>query len=238
MTPLERHNAMAKSMGAPIVERPSVNLFPVTGMTNGTAAELARRDAKAPPPSQAALKAPPAPGDDPGKLAAFDAEMRAKGLQRAPDGTFQPSAMVEVDQAALEALDKAYRAMTPKQREANRAVYRNDLRTIYEGRRNGETLAQFQARRDGTDATPLAQSHTPQQWQEGHKSVTTFDGFIPLERINVAGLSGYTLPKLIEGQQYRADVFSMLADARAAGLTQAQVDAYIRHQMKREGHVK
>jgi hypothetical protein len=55
--------------------------------------------------------------------------------------------------------------------------------------------------------------------------VQTADRFIQLERIDALILSCYTLPKLIDGQQYRADVFSMLADARAAGLTQRQIDA-------------
>jgi len=85
------------------------------------------------------------------------------------------------------------------------------------------------------DAQPPLQTHTPQQWQEGHKLVITMaDGFLPLERINAAGLSGYILPRLIEGHQYHKSVFAQLANARVAGLTQTQ----IKQQMKRDGFIK
>jgi hypothetical protein len=251
MTPLERHNVMAKSLGAPIVERPTNrSLFPVEGPTSETVAELARRETKVVPaiPAKPATAPAATPADQAARIEALDADLRAQGLQkpRAPDGRFIAKPTVaDVDQAALEALNKTWRALTPEQREANRSTWQNDLRTIFEGRKLGESLAQFQARNAGTVSAVVStappnppREFTPQQWQEGHRSVTTADGFIPMERINAAGLSGYVLPKLIEGQQYHSSVFRQLADARAAGLTQAQVDAYIKQQMETDGYIK
>lgn len=55
------------------------------------------------------------------------------------------------------------------------------------------------------------------------------------ERLNSEALSGYTLPRLVPDQTYHKSVFAELASARAAGVTQEQVNAYIRAQMRRDG---
>lgn len=260
MTPLERHNAIAKSMGVATIERP---VAPPQFHIDATVSTMVRQGAKL----EAAKPATPAvPIHDPARVAAFDAEMQAKGLQhqeqqRNPDGTFAPgrptvevsSGEIQVDQAALDALNKAYRKLPPAEREAKRAIYQNDLKTLYEGRRLGETLTHWHARAAGAPgqmaghqqayvpghepkATPPAP--TPQQWEEGHKSVTDAGGWIPHARINTAGLSGYTLPKLVANQVYDRGVFKMLSDARTAGFTQEQVNAYITAQMRRDGWIK
>lgn len=80
--------------------------------------------------------------------------------------------------------------------------------------------------------------HSPQVWAEAHVSVADKAGFIPLNRINTNGLSGYTLPKLIEGQTYHVGVFQELANARAAGVSQKQVDDFVRAGMVRDGWIK
>jgi hypothetical protein len=225
--------------------------------------DAARNGGKAPPPSQTTLPASaPSTGN---ALADFESEMKQKGLMRSdtPRSTAQTGS-IEVDPAAIEAVNARYRELAPGlNNEATQARFRalqfRDLQSCMEGRRNGEAIEAFYARigkpvpliqgeqnldslmapakvSKAAAATAAAVSpYSPQQWVEGHKSVTRDDGMIPLERINVAGLSGYTLPKLVDGQHYSATVFQGLADARAAGLTQKQVNDFFKAQMKRDG---
>jgi hypothetical protein len=249
MSPVERHNAVAKSIGAPEVARPAGPIFGPQGLTPATANEYARHDAqaaKAPPTGAPAKPAASTPAE---KIAALDAELQAAGIQktpqtpRAPDGKFVAKPTVaDVDASFIDALNKAYRALTPAEREAKRAQYRAELQEGFEGRRLGESRANFLARAAGAPAQvpsePAAQTYTPKEWKDGHKSVTDEDGWMPIDRVNPAELSGYTLPRLVEGQQFHSSVFAQLADARAAGFTQAQVDAYIKQQMKRDGFIK
>lgn len=239
MSPEERFAIVSKAVGAPVPTRPEGARFAATGMTDHTAAELARGDARA---AARAAKAPP-----PSAPAKPVAPPQGTPAERARDPAgFTPatpaSGEVQIDQAAIDKLNEVWRAMTPEQREAKRATYEHDLKTIFEGRKLGESVAQFEARKTGTTAQvpnePVEQTHTPADWEKGHASVTDKDGWIPIDRVNSAALSGYTLPKLIEGQQYHSSVFAQLADARAAGLTQAQVESYIRQQMKRDGYLE
>lgn len=252
MTPTERYNAIAKVHGAPAAERPQGARFAAQGMTDATVAELARRDGRQPGTAPPAAPAKPQT-PDPNAVANFDQEMRDKGLQsqlRDASGRFAVPPD-QVDQAGIEALSKAYSTRVSElQRsppspgrdkliEGTRALYQTELAEFYEGRKVGETRRAFDARKNGTAPTvPQPSQHTPQQWEEGHKSVTDAEGWIPMDRINANGLSGYTLPKLIEGQQYHKSVFSQLATAKAAGLTQEAVTAYITQQMKADGWIK
>lgn len=98
--------------------------------------------------------------------------------------------------------------------------------------------AGIQTRPDGRRIAVGESQHTPQAWAEGHKSVVNEHGMIPIDRINKAGLSGYVLPKVIADQHYSPEIFALLADARAEGLTQKMVDGMIRAEMKRAGWVK
>jgi len=215
--------------------------------------DAARNGGKAPPPSQTTLPASaPSTGN---ALADFESEMKQKGLMRSdtPRSTAQTGS-IEVDPAAIEAVNARYRELAPGlNNEATQARFRalqfRDLQSCMEGRRNGEGIEAFYARigkpvpliqgehnpdslmrpaKESKAAAPAVSPYSPQQWAEGHKSVTRDDGMIPLERINPAGLSGYTLPKLVDGQHYSATVFQGLADARAAGLTQKQVNDFSR----------
>ena len=245
-TPLERHNIIAKSLGAPTVERQTQNLFPVVGMTDGTAAELARRDAqaaKAPPSAAPAKAAVPTPAE---KVAALDAELQARGIQkipqapRAPDGKFVAKPTVgDIDAGFIEALNKAYRALSPADREVKRAQYEAELAEGYQGRKLGETRGNFLFRTAGQPGSdkPVVQPHVP-----GHEpkpaGAVSMDaaldvatkasnayGWAPAHAIGAPLLHGYTIPP---GREYNvAELVAGLRLARAGNLSQQQVDAII-----------
>lgn len=153
----------------------------------------------------------------------------------------------QVDQKLLDRLNEVWRNMSPEEREAKRPTYERDLASIYAGRRNGEGMKEFEARKNGTPVpkkypivpTPENPGEwTPSQWEAHHASHTDTEGQIPLERVNPAALSGYTLPRFIEGQTVTRDIFSMLAHARAAGITQDQLNAAFKSQMIADGWIK
>jgi hypothetical protein len=243
MTPVERHNAIAKSMGAPTVERQTQNLFPVTGMTDGTAAELARRDAqagKAPPSAAPAKPAVPTPAE---KVAALDAELQARGIQKIPqapralDGKFVAKATVgDIDAGFIAALTNAYRALSPADREAKRAQFEAELAEGYAGRKLGETRGNFLFRtagQPGSDA-PVVQPHVPGHEPEEAVSMdaalgkataaSNKYGFAPASAITGALLHGYKIPA---GEWHVAELVAGLRLARAGNLSQSQVDAII-----------
>jgi hypothetical protein len=216
-----RFHAIAKAHGVTVVEKPTQNLFAATGITDGTAAELARRDAtagKAPPTAQeleASHKA---------QVAEFDAEMAAKGLTVQP-GDGQRASPVDVDQAGVDALNKAFRkVMTQYQSapqsaerdriiEETRARYQTELAEFMEGRKLGEKRSEFRARKDGTPAaTPPAatpQEGTAAQWELAHKNAGCIDerGFIGMRSVNPRALSCYKIPTLLPDQIVHSSIF-------------------------------
>jgi hypothetical protein len=74
------------------------------------------------------------------------------------------------------------------------------------------------------------------------KNVANAHGRAHVSRFNANSLSGYKLPDFLGkehgGQHYPAEIIYDLARARAAGLTQAQVDAFVRDDMVAGGWVK
>lgn len=255
MSARDRHNAVAKSMGAPEVARPAPPVFGPPGHTAATLQRLAQGDRAAEAAATAAaLGVPQRP------------TVGAPSTQAAPETAgASPERMgtrteVNVDLKALQELHDVYRALSPEKREQARATYENDLATIYEGRRAGESLRDFRARQTAEGAgmhagrvppaetsvqdhvpgrEPSAPSqYTPSEWESGHASVTDANGYVPLERINAEALSGYTLPKIVEGQTYHKGVFAELAAARAAGITQEQINGFIEAQMRRDGFIR
>jgi hypothetical protein len=243
MTSQERFNVHLKAAGLPTIERPAA---PPQFHTDANVRTFEREAARSQPVVTAPRPVVPPQGTP---------EERARDTS----GRFTPARVevstgqVVVDETAIEALNKAYRALTPAERETNRAVYQSDLKSIYEGRRLGETLAQWHARAAGNpgsmapvtqanvpghEPTPPPQTFTSEQWETGHATVMDKDGWMPVDRINEAGLSGYTLPRLVANQQYRSGVFKELATARTAGITQEQVTAFITAQMRRDGWIK
>lgn len=243
MSALERSNAVAKAMGAPVVARPSGPVF--------------------------------GPRFDDGRQAQTDGT-----VSRMNAGDVAAS----VDRKSVDAVNKAFGALAPKDRTTHRHAYEADLKALFEGQRSPGNLstaldkaardtrvqtelnkalaenkspAELQAILDGAlsdkprdasgryvatappQGTPAERGQfTPAQWETGHASVVNAGGFIPLDRINKDGLSGYTLPRFIADQHYVANVFTLLANARAAGMTQAQVDAWIAKDMRADGLIK
>ena len=247
MTPVERHNAIAKSMGAPTVERQTQNLFPVTGMTDGTAAELARRDAqagKAPPSAAPAKPAVPTPAE---KVAALDAELQARGIQKIPqapralDGKFVAKATVgDIDAGFIAALTNAYRALSPADREAKRAQFETELAEGYAGRRLGENRGDFLFRTAGQPGSdkPVVQPHVPGHEPKPAEAVSmeaALDkatkasnqyGWAPAHAITGPLLHGYTIPP---GREYNvSELVAGLRLARGGNLSQEQVNAILR----------
>lgn len=208
--------------------------------------------AEAPAAPVAPAKAPPTAGEQAAKVAEFDAQMRAEGKQL--PAARSTLAVGEFDQAGFEALTEHYKVLalgaknTPEVAARFKATYEKDVAALYDGRQlSAAELAKIKTSQGKVDsflpkatapAAPPASQHTPEAWAEGHKSVTNEHGMIPVERLNPAALSGYTLPRLIEGQHYDANVFADLASARAAGFTQAQVTAYIKAQMTKDGWLR
>jgi hypothetical protein len=231
--------------------------------TDGTAMKLAQVDGapggiagKAPPPTPKALEAANKPQGTPSasRQAEFDAEMQAKGLQRRPDGSTHADG--EVDHDSIAKLTESYkywhaRRDTQAERQELRERYERDLRRIHNGRplselelniSTGEVVAIMKGSkevkpRETAPAAPVSR-FTPAQWVEGHKSVVNQHGMMPLDRINKAGLSGYTLPKYLPDQHYSPEIFALLQDARGEGLTQKMVDGMIKAEMVRTGWLK
>lgn len=204
-------------------------------------------------PATPATTPEPTPAE---KVAAFDSDMRATGKQL----TVAPLEAEERMSRDIDLLTEQYKSlmqpgskMPESQRLNFKRTLERDIANVLEGKLilsdaqvakmsnpNGraDTLA---ARVKEPPAKPTeapASTYTPEQWADGHKSVTGADGQIDLARLNPAGLSGYTLPKLIEGQTVNASVFEMLASARAAGFTQKQVDDFVRADLKAGGWLK
>lgn len=304
MTPQERHNAHAKAIGAPVVEKPTQNLFPVTGMTDATAAEFARREGKAPPPSTVS-RAPPSPKElekqnamppqgtpSPARQAELDAELQRKGIQRRTDG--RTLADGEVDTEALDALTSNYRrlvthlqgktdAVSVATAERFKTAYERDFKAILDGRQltakeiaklknsgDVETLVPVAKEKASKLSQPVSGQHAreltaagkalerdvlaefkalPAEEQRNPETIDAYNiglvniranehGAVALEHFNASMLHGYTLPRFIPDQHYPPGIIRQLAAARAAGVTQAQVDAYIRADMIKNGWIK
>lgn len=195
---------------------------------------------------------PPQGAPSAARQAQLDAELQAAGIQKRPDGSTHKDG--EGDPESIAKLTESYRfhainANSESARDELRASYERDLQRISNGRplseleigiATGEVVRKMQGSKEvkARETAPPVSEHPPQAWAEAHVTVADRDGYIPMERINKNGLSGYTLPKLIDGQTYHVSVFKELAAARDAGMTQKQVDAYIRAGMVRDGWIK
>jgi len=74
-------------------------------------------------------------------------------------------------------------------------------------------------------------------WERAHANIADKDRWVARQSFNAKALSGYVLPDMIEGGTfYSPEVISNLAAARAAGITQRQLEAFLRNQAKADGY--
>ena len=259
MSPEARFSAISKSMGAPALPVLDSRIGPpLHSHTDSIGGKLV--DAIPDPPATVTTSVPASKPTAPmtaeqsaaaaAKVAAFDAEMRAAGKQVDPNA---PAVDTQTpNQEGIAALSKAYTrimrdlesGMPSIRRDQliaeKRARYQTELVEFHNGRRLDESREEFAARQAGNapgSQTPVS-PHSPQVWAEAHVSVADKEGYVPLNRLNPAGLSGYTLPKLLPDQTYHVSTFQMLANARAQGLSQKQVDGFVRQDMQDHGWIK
>jgi hypothetical protein len=187
------------------------------------------------------------------QLAEFDAEMRASGKQLPLD---RPDlAGGGIDQAGLDALTAQYRALiAPLYGKPDAAVaatmerfkraYENDVKSILEGRKL--TAAQI-AKLNGTPGNvdsflpkaPSAPAPTaPPVVRNGWQSYIEDGQWVGLEHITTADTHGYTIPRYVKEQRLHVSAFDQLRVAKAAGITQAQVNAVLHQEAISKGWVK
>jgi hypothetical protein len=234
-------NAHLKAAGEKPVQPPHVSFAGPQGHPHTVVA------GDAPPPPAPVAK--PAPQTSTARIADFDAEMQSQGKQMRPDG--RTIAAGEFDQEAADLITEHYKVLAagakdrPEVAARFKATYEADMKALYEGKQlTGPQIAKLRGKSGKVDtflpkdkAQP-ATEHTPQQWAEAHVKVADKEGWIPLERINAAALSGYKLPKFLPDQTYHIGIFDDLANARRQGITQAQVDGFIRDGMVKAGWIK
>lgn len=239
MTPTELHNSFARAFGGKEVPVPPN--------------EIAEKMRNAPPSTTPAAPVRVDP------VQQFDADMRAAGIQQQPpreplrvangqdgfelarNGVRVPNGQ-SIDPAAIERINTDFRQEFGRlQAELSKTGSDAAKGRIQQQMR--ELSSQHQAKLaavmpgEAPAAAPVSE-FTPEQWAEGHASVVDAEGFIPMERLNQAGLSGYKLPRFVADQTYHASIFAELAQARAAGITQQQLDAFLRADAVKQGWIK
>ncbi len=191
-------------------------------------------------------------------VANFDAEMRAAGKQlplERPD-----LAGGGIDQEGIDALTEQYRALAgPLQGKSDAAsmataarfktAYEADVRRILDGQQlTAKQIATLKGNLGRADtlvpktkeAAPAAapkSAPTVEQWETAHKAVANAEGIARVESFNTEALSGYTLPKYADDWGYPIEIIGQLAAARAAGVTQQQINQFIRTQAVADGWI-
>jgi hypothetical protein len=255
MTPEQRFAAIAKSMATgEFTLRHNGAGPPLEYQTHGTQTRIAQGEKQA----ASGKAAPPAPKPEAASkpstdaVAAFDAEQRAAGKQLPLD---RPDlAGGGIDQAALDALTVQYRALiAPLYGKPDAAVaatierfkraYENDVKSILDGRKL--TAAQI-AKLNGTPGNvdsflpkaPSAPAPTAPVARNGWQSHIEDGQWVGLENITTADTHGYTIPRYVKEQRLHVSAFDQLRVAKAAGITQAQVNAVLHQEAISKGWVK
>lgn len=150
----------------------------------------------------------------PDQLARIDAELRAEGLQTGTDTT-----------AAKERLIQLKRS-TPLDKQTTQ--WRRDWEAKYAAAdAAGETPAALVA---------LGSADRVERAVDVLDKAIDSTGHAPVSAFSPSVLHGYSLPQFVEGQTYNAEeLLPQLAAARKAGISQAQVNAFIRADMKARG---
>jgi len=84
--------------------------------------------------------------------------------------------------------------------------------------------------REGLDQDVVASAGWKQHVEDGE--------WVGLEHLTTAHTSGYTIPQYVADQRVHVSTFALLRDAKAAGISQQQVNAVLHQQARNHGWVK
>jgi hypothetical protein len=186
-----------------------------------------------------AADVPQAPQSPEQRIAEFDTDMRSSGLQH----TNAPPAG-EVDERSLNHL-VSLRKSTPLDQQTTkwRETWERDYAQTLDGRRYGESRADFEARQRGGSQPVSPQDELNDMWasvpqaklesavESVHVASQPNKGWANAEHFDPVLLSGYTLPP---GHSYEAEMtIKELAAAREAGITQEQVNRVVAARLKK-----
>ena len=213
MTPEQRFMVVAKSQGLTVTRSTPEPQFHTPATVQTIANQ--ERDVK----SAAAKAAPPAKvteQPDPNALAIFDAEMRAKGIQMptaAEESAYRADAVQWLEDYCNRQSGSWQQANEPKMQQWAARI------------RAGEVSVGLNKE---TGAVEIHSRNTPEAFDTAvNRAAKGSDASGVAEHTAISGalLHGYTLPP---GRYVVAEAVAGLRQARALGLTQAQVDAYIK----------
>ncbi len=238
-TPLERLNVYTKHFGAPPVGAPTSE--PVLPTHAGATESTVRQANRAAPKSPEARDADAKYVSDVKALernASIPPNEKQALRNQLTTDYFNTLVALENDDRAPPPSTTSRTPPSPQKLEASRAAPTGDPYTdLFNESPDNSKQPRDASGKFVSPQTPQA-THTPKQCIDAHKSVTTADGFIPVESIGEWSTSGYKLPKFVDGQQFPVSIFKALADARRAGISQEQVTAYIRADMVSNGWIK
>lgn len=252
-TPQQRFEARLKASGlpsAPVNTRAGmgpplhIHATPEGGVSDVQTGETAAAKA---PPSPKQLEKQNKPQDN---VAAFDQEMRSKGLQTGGDVTLAPG---QFDQEAHELITEKYKAIAAplvgKTDQASiataerfKAAYLADIKSLYEGRQLTagqkaelrKSLGKVDTLLPKSKETPAPAPTTAPGWQSHIE-----DGeWVGLEHLTTADTHGFKIKQYVKDQRVNVAVFERLKQAKAWGFSQAEVDAVFDVYARQNGWTK
>jgi hypothetical protein len=231
--------------------------------TDSTAALFAQKDGpvpgsiagKAPPPPPAALERsnamPPQGNPSPARQVDLDREQQDAGIQTRPDG--RRIAVGQRDDEAIDLLTANYRILALANRDNPaaaarfKAAYENDLKSLLDGKQlSGAQIQELRKRAGRGDiesfvpkskepAAPALQAPPAVPGWQSHIE----DGqWVGLEHLTLDDTHGFTIPRFVDNQRVHTSTFELLKQAKAAGISQAQVNAVLTQQARNNGWVR
>ena len=252
MTPTERYNAQLRrtarrSWRGPFRDRNSTLAAPLTGSRKLRRKRLrsrAKTEARHPcmPAGRHRRPAELAAGNS--KLEQFNAEMRQQGLQTTPQpdsGRFVQDSRTGVtyDSAAVQRAHAIFASIPAAERDAARAEYQETLAEIYAGKLQLSDMEGSTAPEQPRDAQGrLASAPESKPAAPGWQSHIEDGAWVDIGKLTLDDTSGYTIPRYVNDQRLNVSTFELLRAAKAAGISQAQVNAVFHGQALQHGWVK
>lgn len=147
----------------------------------------------------------------------FDAEMRATGQATGKDSALATAQLI------------ALKRSTPLDKQTHQ--WKADWEAKY-----AAAVADGDQQPAAAEIVPAGTSPEAVQGVDALMKVMDSNGHAPVSAFSRAVTHGYTLPTLVAGQTYDAErLLPELAKARKAGISQAQVESYIREDMRSRG---